>query len=65
MSKCKVCGVTTGSEELDRCGFCGGQGCKTFLAGIIDFSYCHHQEPYLQLAKNVRLRKRLRVCGNQ
>lgn len=31
MSKCKVCGVTTGSEELDQCGFCGGKGCKTFL----------------------------------
>jgi len=31
MSKCKVCGVTTGIEEDDRCGFCGGQSVKTFL----------------------------------
>ena len=28
MSKCKVCGVVT---DFDRCGFCGGQGCKTIL----------------------------------
>jgi hypothetical protein len=27
MSKCKVCGVPADT----RCGFCGGQGCKTFL----------------------------------
>jgi hypothetical protein len=35
MSKCKVCKITINvpeeANEANRCGFCGGQGQKTFL----------------------------------